>query len=132
MTNDKKGRHGSTETSTGSHDNTGAPDYDKLVHEAEASALVAAAGALRSSDRDKAKVLYRRDADLGNMYAMFALGGLLEESSPIEAGEWFQKAALQGYAPAMLNLGILYSQGRLPDDGSTSGLAPHWLERSRS
>jgi TPR repeat protein len=64
------------------------------------------------------------------MHAMSGLGGVLAEGSPAEAAKWFQKAALLGEPIAMLNLGILHRDGRVPGEDCAPELARYWLERA--
>jgi hypothetical protein len=59
--------------------------------------------------------LFKHAADMGDVRSMEEVGELLMEDSPVkneqEAAVWFKKAADAGNSTAMLNLGLMYSEG---------------------
>lgn len=64
--------------------------------------------------------------DIGEQYAEGY--GVAKEYDYIQAFEWYQKAALQGYAPAQHKLGILYCNGDgVTQDGNN---ALYWLHKA--
>jgi hypothetical protein len=59
------------------------------------------------------------------MVSMLAIG---PGYNPIEAAKWFEQAARKGYAPAQVNLAVMYINGWGVD--TNYGVALHWLHEA--
>ncbi|TYG34669.1 sel1 repeat family protein [Lonepinella koalarum] len=72
------------------------------------------------TDKSLAAFWYIRAAELGDSYAQFWLGKYyLLRSDPhdsVASLAWFEKAAAQGYAPAICGVGFHYQNGISSDD----------------
>ena len=85
-----------------------------LSGNAAGQSLVDATVALQRGDFDAALEIMKTLADQGSDRAQYLMGYLLTqdeniESDPINAAEWYLKAANQGHVRAQYDLGMLYS-----------------------
>ncbi len=66
----------------------------------------------RAADRQRARFWYEAAAKAGNSVGQLYLGILdLHEGRDKEGAAWIQRAAAQGYAPALYRLGVSYWRG---------------------
>lgn len=101
-----------------------------------ACANMKSAADLATKDRAVAETAakeLRASAEAGDASAQNRLGLLYDEGkgvpqNPIQAKEWFEKAAMQGHVGAQLNLGTLYLEGKGAPQSAQMALV--WFSRA--
>ncbi len=80
----------------GGHQGLHGQDLEELADQGDPLAICKLAWGVQKSELDRSVKLYRKAAEMGRRGSMYNLACLIQDVDPIEANEWFERAAKLG------------------------------------